>query len=177
MLTNYYRSGRALGTPTSGVLTYATGLPLTTGVTGTLGGANGGTGLTTFGAAGRIPYASSTTALTTSSNLLYDGTRLRTNQVAIGDTASNTVGITNLLSLSGGSGAGFTLKSSYDEPTLRSFTFLINALGNAGFWNNNTSSYAYFILNSTNNMGIGTVSPTEKLHVVGNGLFTGSVTA
>jgi hypothetical protein len=172
MLNNYYRSGRALGTPLSGVLSAATGLPLTTGVTGTLGGANGGTGITSFAAAGRIPYASSTTLLTTSSDLLYDGTRLRTNQAAIGDTASNTVGITNLLSLSGGSGAGFTLKSSYDTPLLRSFTFLINAVGNAGFWNNNTSSYAYFIVNSTNNMGLGTTTPDEKLHVVGNAKIT-----
>jgi len=55
-----------LGTPQSGTLTSCTGLPLTTGVTGTLGTANGGTNLTSFTSGGLL-YASSTSVLTTGS--------------------------------------------------------------------------------------------------------------
>ena len=61
--------GNASGAPTWGAVS------LSADVTGTLGTTNGGTGLTSFTNKG-IPYASSTSALTTGTALGFDGTNL-----------------------------------------------------------------------------------------------------
>jgi len=83
-----------LGTPASATLTNATGLPLTTGVTGTLPTANGGTNLTSFTSGGAV-YASSTSVLTTG-----------TLPVASGGTGLSSTPANGALDI--GNGTGFT---------------------------------------------------------------------
>jgi hypothetical protein len=141
----------ALGTPASATLTNATGLPLTTGVTGTLPIANGGTNLTTY-TTGDIVYASATNTLNkladvaTGNALISGGVGVAPSYGKIGLTThvSGTLPVAN-----GGTNAS---------------TFTAGSVVFAGTSGTYTQDNANFFWDDTNNrLGIGTTSPSSPL--------------
>ena len=89
---NAYFQGGDLGTPSAGVLTNVTGLPLTSAVTGILPVANGGTGLNSI-TASYIPYGTGTTAMGLNNGLLFDATNVRLGVNTAGVAPSTTLEI------------------------------------------------------------------------------------
>jgi hypothetical protein len=167
--------------PASGVTSFTAG---TTGFTpnttttgavtlaGTLATTNGGTGLTSFTSGGVI-YASSSSALATGSALTFNGTNF-------GVGTSSFLGKVNAGVSDAGGEDGYYF--SYSGSRVGSFTVNTNT-GEVKIGATNTvgSFFNTFYVNNTEQMrlnstglGIGTSSPSTKLHVVGVGQVSGN---
>jgi len=126
-------NGGALGTPSSGTLTNATGLPLTTGVTGVLAVANGGTGVTASSGANSVVLRDANANI--NANCVFEGF---TSQAASGTAIVLTVASVQNWLITGSGGQTIQLPDATTLPNGALFTF-----------NNNQSSGTIVIKNNS----------------------------